>query len=151
MTKATPQVVIAEVQRRSVFTAIIPGRRALGETWNRADVYWNDDQYRDTGQGWEVMLTPADAPADGRALCIPAAMTADAEMLEFIIGKKAKDAEYAKAHPDRERSPEEEAAWINKAWQEWCEIKKAHFRGLSAFGAGGNFQRDKVVHKNEQR
>lgn len=139
MTKATPQVVIKQPQRRSVFTAVIPGRRALGETWNRIDVYWNDDI-----RGWDLELTPTDTPADNRGILIPAAMTADNEMLDFILGQKMKDAEYRAAHPDKERSPEEEIALVNHWWQDYCEWKRRSIAGESTYGPGLSAQRQKV-------
>lgn len=141
MTAADPHIQIGATKRRVVLSTIMPGRRALGETWNRVDVYWDDEK-----RGFVTELTPTDAPAQNRAITVMNGMSSENEMVNFLLERKFQD-QIEQAKNPRGPSIEEQTAWINKAWHDWCELKRAMYAGKSQFGAGGNFQREKVYHR----
>lgn len=143
MTAADPHIQIAPEARKPVLSTVMPGRRALGEDWNRVDVYWSDEK-----RDWEYVITPTERPADDKAITVVSGMTGDMEMVDFILERHVAESEERKKRGQAEQmSPQEWYAFWNKQWHDWVEFKRRNLAGQSSFGAGGNYQREKVYQR----
>lgn len=120
---------------------IIPGRRALGESWVRVTLGHDADNMTYDSE-------PAEAPADGKP--IMALTGEDAEIAGYILTaqmEKAKDravAPQALTHQERYDA-------VNAAWHDYVEQKLRMLRGQSAFGPGVTTQRQRVAQNPDTR
>jgi hypothetical protein len=118
-------------------TMVIPGRRALGETWTRVTIGHDADNITYAAE-------PADAPADGKTIM---AMTGkDAEMASYILTSQMEKAK-ARAVAPQELTAQERYEMVNEAWQAYVEQKLRALKGQSTFGPGGSTQRQRT-HQN---
>ena len=120
---------------KPVITMIMPGRRALGESWSKVTIGESPD-------GMTIAREDADAPADGKP--IMAMSGPDAEYAKYIIEAQMEMAK-ARACAPQELTAAERYAALNKAWQDYMEQKLRHLKGVSAIGAGGMFQRERLA------
>lgn len=118
-------------------TLIVPGRRALGETWSKVVIGHDGDDIT-------VHREDAQAPADGHSIMVVAGEDSGytAYILDAAIEKAA---ERAVAVP--ELTPQERFEAVNEAWQAFMEDKLRHLRGQTTVGRTGMFQRQRV-HQN---
>ena len=122
-------------------TMVVPGRRALGESWTRVTI-GND------GDNITVDAAPAEAPADNKPIV---AMTGnDAAIANAIITKQYEMAEYRNVAP-QEMTHEQRYALVNAAWQDYIGEKIAYLKGRSVFGPGGSVQRQRVSQNPDSR
>lgn len=135
MTKATPQVVIAETAKPIVMKWISHGRRSYGEDWTEKTIVWNEET-----RGYDVEVEETEAPADGQAIFVPSNGEMEVEQIDYILGWQRKQAEARAANPTRVPYESMEAE-VNAMWQEYVEQKLAWFQNRSQFGPGGHTQR----------
>lgn len=123
-----------------IVTMVMPGRRALGETWSKVTIAVDEDTDA-------ITATREDhaAPADGKPIFVPTLGNCPPEYADYMVGLQMKEAEYRKAHPQG-MPKEERARLVNEAWQAFCEQKLRWFRGQSQVGPGGMSQRERVNH-----
>lgn len=112
-----------------VTTMIIPGRRALGEGWQKVTLGHD-------GNEMVVDREATDAPATGRPVI--AMSGADAEYTDEILAAVADKAQGRALH---ELSYQEKWEAVNKAWFDHIEQKKLAFRRASTFGGHITVQR----------
>lgn len=144
MTKATPQVQIAEAAPPNpIMAMVVPGRRALGETWSRVTIHWDPDE-----RAYILRREDAEAPADGRPVYVPALGNASPEIVHFLLDAQLKEAEYRKARGPQGETQTEMHARYNRLWHDFVEQKLKWFLGQSQSGPGGMAQREKVRHRN---
>lgn len=118
---------------KNVISIIMPGRRALGETWSRVNIGHTRD---------EIVVTREDAqaPADGKPFM--AVTGPDAVYSEYII-----EAMYEKAKnrpPSDPLSEKERWEVVNEAWFNFMEQKIKYLSGSSQIGPTGLHQRQRV-------
>ena len=122
-------------------TMVVPGRRALGEDWVKVTIGHDADNIvYDT--------EPAEAPKDRKP--IMAVTGRDGEYAKYILTaqmEKAKD----RAVAPQDLTPKERYDAVNEAWHDYVEEKVRALRGISAFGAAGGFQRQRVVQNPDTR
>lgn len=127
---------IKPVQNHEV-TMVVPGRRALGESWLRVTL-GND------GDNITLSTEATEAPADNKP--IMAFTGRDAAVANAIITKQM-EMSRGRAVAPQEMTHEERYALVNAAWQDFMEQKIRALRGQSTFGPGGSSQRQRV-HQN---
>lgn len=140
MTKATPQVVVKDgPEENPIVTMITPGRRAIGETWSKVSIAWQDGQY-------VLNREDSPAPADGRPIVVPSLGNASPEMVNFILQQQMKEAEYRESSQSLTREQRRQEAWqrVNEMWQEYMEQKLKWLKGQSTIGPAGLNQREKA-------
>jgi hypothetical protein len=120
---------------------IVPGRRALGESWLRVTL-GND------GDNITYSTEPTEAPADNKP--IVAITGVNAEVAQAIITKQLEMA-HGRAVAPQEMTHEERYALVNAAWHDWIEQKIRALRGVSTFGPGGANQRQRVYQNPSSR
>jgi hypothetical protein len=106
-----------------VTTMILPGRRALGEQWQKVTIGHD-------GGEMVVDREATDAPVGNRP--VVAVSGADAEYTNDIL---AMAAEKAAGRDINQMTYEEKWAIANEAWFRHIEQKKAAFKGISVSGA----------------
>lgn len=115
-------------------TMIVPGRRALGETWSKVTIGHDQDEIT-------VQREDAPPPADGRSIMVVAGE--DSAYAQYILTAALEKAqEHAKSVPeltDRERFEATNAAWFA-----FMEDKLKHLKGQTSIGSAGMFQRQRV-------
>lgn len=139
MTKATPQVVIKDgPQAPPIMTAILPGRRALGETWSKVSVRWEPDE-----RAYVLTREDAPAPADNQPIFVPALGNLSMEAVDFIVQEQQELAKHRATTKALSREQQEKERWqqINRMWQDFAEQKLKHFRHQTQVGPGGWTQR----------
>lgn len=114
---------------------IVPGRRALGESWLRVTIGHDQDHMT-------YQTEAADAPADGKA--IMAVSGQDAEMASYILTAQMEKAK-ARAVAPQALTREERFEMVNAAWQDFLEQKLRFLKGQSTFGSGGATQRQRLT------
>jgi hypothetical protein len=142
MTKATPQVIVKDgPEPNPILTMIAPGRRALGESWSKVTFTWDSDE-----RAYVVNREDAEAPADNRAIVVPALGNCSPEMVNFILGQQMKQAEYRESAEVKTREQRRKEAWeqVNQMWLEYVEQKLKWLRGQTTIGPGGFNQREKA-------
>ena len=122
-------------------TMLVPGRRALGETWTKVTIGHDAENVT-------VATEAADAPADGKP--IMAVTGADAEYASYILAAQVEKAK-ARAVAPQALTKQERYDILNEAWHAFLEQKIRHLKGQSTFGAGGATQRQRVVQNPETR
>ena len=127
---------IKPVQNHAV-SMVVPGRRALGESWLRVTI-GND------GDNVTYSTESTEAPADNKP--IMAITGNDAAIAEAIITKQLEMA-HGRAVAPQDMTHEERYALVNAAWHDYIEQKLRALRGQSTFGPGGSSQRQRV-HQN---
>jgi len=120
-------------------TMITRGRRALGESWRKINIYPDPD----TGK-YLIENEETEAPADNSPIFVPGMGNISVEMADFILERSREEAKTRAKRP--KRSQAEVEAEVNAAWQDYCENKLRHFKGQSTFGLGGSSQRQGVTH-----
>lgn len=131
---------IKPVSNHSI-TMVVPGRRALGESWTRVTI-GND------GDNITVDAEPTEAPADNKPIV---AMTGnDAVIAQAIITKQMEMA-HGRAVAPQEMTHAERYALVNAAWNDYVEQKIRALRGQSSFGPTGSFQRQRVYQNPDSR
>lgn len=123
----------------AVITMIVPGRRALGETWSKVTIGHDD-------RDMVVDREDAEAPVGGRP--VVAMSGPDAEYTNEILASLA---EKAAGRQLSEMSYAEKYRIANEAWMNFVEQKLKHLKGQSTFGAGVTVQRQRVVQNPETR
>lgn len=114
---------------------VIPGRRALGESWVRVTLGHDADNMTYEAQ-------PAEAPADGKPIMVISGK--DAEIAEYILTAQMEKAKERAVAP-QELTHEERCELVNAAWRDYVEQKLRALRGQSTFGSGGFTQRQRVA------
>lgn len=141
MTKATPQVVIADSgPSNPIVTMVTPGRRAIGESWSKVSILWDSDE-----RAYVLQREDAPAPADNQPIFVPALGNLSMQAVDFIIQSQQKEAEYRESEKVKSRDQKRKENWerVNRMWQDYMEQKLRWMRGQTTVGAGGLFQRDK--------
>lgn len=139
MTKATPQVVIKDgPEAPPIITAILPGRRALGETWSKVSVRWEPDE-----RAYVLTREDAEAPADNSPIFVPALGNLSMEAVDFIVQQQQEESKHRARNNALTREQREKEQWdrLNRLWQDFAEQKLKHFRNQSQIGPGGMTQR----------
>ncbi len=134
MTKANPNIHVSSKYLPQM-TMVIPGRRALGETWTQVEIGVRNDQV-------VAQAKPAEAPPSQQPFAI-------------LHGEDAKYAEELLAMMnDQQRASlaggtmtDDDRAAIRKMWMDHIENKLKWLRGQTQVGASGLHQRQKV-HQN---
>lgn len=114
---------------------IVPGRRALGESWMRITLGHDADNMT-------IDSEPCEAPADGKP--IMAITGKDAEIADYILTAQMEKAKERAVAP-QELTHEERYELVNAAWHDYVEQKLRALRGQSTFGPGGATQRQRVA------
>ena len=114
---------------------IVPGRRALGESWTKVTIGHDADRI-------VYQTEAAEAPADGRS--IVAVSGEDAEMASYILTAQMEKAR-SRAVAPQALTRQERFDLVNAAWHDYVEQKLRMMRGVSTFGAGGAVQRQRVA------
>lgn len=139
MTKATPQVVIKDGPKAApIITAILPGRRALGETWSKVSFRWEPDE-----RAYVLEREDAAAPEDNQPIFVPSLGNMSMEAVDFILQyqmEESKTRARSKA-VTREQKEREQKQWLNQMWQDYMEQKLRWLRNQTVSGAAGTFQR----------
>ena len=122
-------------KQNPVMTMITHGRRSLGESWRKINIYPDPD----TGT-YIIENEPTEAPADNTPIFVPGLGNISVEMADFMLERSRHDAAERAKRP----KPTEAEVWkeVNEAWQDFVAEKLKRFQGQSQFGPGGNFQRD---------
>lgn len=117
-----------------VISMIIPGRRALGETWSKVHIIPNSD----TGQ-YDVVREDADQPKDNHSIFVVGLGNVGMDMVEYVLGDQQEKAKTRakRARPDFKKE-------LNEMWQDYMREKREWFEGRSHFGPSGFTQREKV-------
>lgn len=121
---------------------IVPGRRALGETWTRVTIGHDADRIT-------VDTAPAEAPADN--IPIMAVTGPDAEYAKYILDAQLEKARDRAGQPPRGLTRQEKYDLVNEAWFAFMEQKQLHLMGRSTFGAGINVERQRIVQNPDTR
>lgn len=139
MTKAQPNIHIPSHYTPQM-TMIIPGRRALGETFTKVELGVMDDKI-------VAHVEPADAPASGQTVAVMHGK--DAKYASYIM--QAMDEKQRTALAKGELGAEEKRRIaydaLNKLWFDHMEQKKLWLAGTSQSGPTGLHQRQKT-HQN---
>ncbi len=131
---------VAEGTPSNPIAAMIqPGRRALGEDWNRTTVHWDPD----IGD-YVTRTEPSPRPADGKAIILPTLGNVSWDMVNFILDYQMKEAEYRAAAGNQDIPDEELSVKVNRMWQDYMQEKLKWFQGQTQVGPGGMHQREKV-------
>lgn len=125
---------IKQEAMEAVVTMILPGRRALGEAWQKVTIGHN-------GSEMVYDKEATEAPEGGRPVI--AMSGRDAEYTNHILAAAAEKAR-ARSTSISELSVKEKWEAVNKAWFDFMEQKVAWGKGQSIFGPGGHIQRSKV-------
>lgn len=130
--------------RNPVVKMIVPGRRALGETWSEVAVLPRDDG------GFDLETRPAEhVPATGQPIVIPAMANLSTEEVNFIMEGALKAADYESRKPRRRPVTDKEVQeWAQKLWDDYFAQKLAYFQGVSQFGPAGKTQRERPALRN---
>ena len=115
-------------------TMIVPGRRALGETWSRVTIGHD-------GADITVAREDAAAPADGNPIVVLAG--ADAGYASYIMEAALEKAQERAVAPQA-LTPQEIHQATNAAWQAFIEDKLRWMKGQTTIGPGGMMQRQKI-------
>ena len=133
MTKADPRIQITKKPLDPVVTMIVPGRRALGETWSKVTVGIDHDK-----DDWGVEREDTTAPADNSPIFVPAMGNLSVEMADYILEhSRAKAPERAKQGKGGYTTAE-----LSELFHDYMEEKLVRLQRKSTYGAGGHFQRD---------
>lgn len=132
---------IKQEAMETVVTMILPGRRALGETWQKVTIGHN-------GSEMVYDKEATDAPEGGRPVI--AMSGRDAEYTNHILAAAAEKAR-ARLTSISELSAKEKWEAVNKAWFDYLEQKLAFAKGQSIFGPGKSIQRQRVVQNPNRR
>ena len=118
---------------KPIATMVMPGRRALGEGWQRVTLYERND---------EILMDkqPVDAPAGNRPIYVPAMGNLEVEAVDFLLGAARKRQEDGLRHPSVMQT-REYRNWLQGQWMDFIEAKLKAFKGVSKFGPGGHTQR----------
>lgn len=114
---------------------IVPGRRALGESWVRVTIGHDADNMTYHSEA-------AAAPADGKP--IMAVSGQDAEMASYILTSQMEKAKKRAVAPQA-LTRQERFDLVNAAWQDYVEQKLRFMKGQSTFGSGGATQRQRIT------
>ena len=117
-----------------VISMIVPGRRALGETWSKVHIVPNPD----TG-AYDVVREDAEQPEDNQSIFIVGLGNVGMDMVEFVLEEQQDKAKTRAKHPRQDFKKE-----LNEMWQDYMREKQEWFRGRSQFGPAGSTQREKV-------
>lgn len=118
-----------------VMKMLVPGRRALGETWQEVTI-------RPTAEGgYTTEKQPSKAPATGQPVLIPAMANLSDEECNFILEGARKNAEY-ESRQKKKVTEADISRMVNQMWRDYMEQKLAMFKGTSQFGPKGKTQRD---------
>jgi hypothetical protein len=120
---------------------IVPGRRALGESWQQVVIGHDADNIT-------VQTTDTEAPADGKP--IMAMSGPDAMYAKYILDAQMEKAKSRSVLPS-ELSRKENYEALNEAFHNLIEEKLAWLKGRSSFGAAGAIQRQRVVQSPRSR
>ena len=123
-------------------TMIVPGRRALGETWSKVTIGANPN----TDQ-IEVTREDAETPADGKAIMVLGAKEqayADYILVAALEKAKARGKTVAELVMDRA----EYAKALNEMWQDWMVEKVRWYKGQSQIGATGHLTQRQRIERN---
>lgn len=139
MTKAQPNIHIPSHYTPQM-TMIVPGRRALGETFTRVELGVMNDRI-------VVHTEPTEAPASGQTVAVMHGK--DAKYAEYIM--EAMDAKQKEALARGALSAEEKRKIaydaLQRLWFDHIEQKKKWLSGSTQIGPSGLHQRQKV-HQN---
>lgn len=127
----------AAPKRNPVISAIIPGRRALGETWSKVNIYPDPA----TGK-YIVEREDTPAPADNTPIFVPGLSNISVEMADFYLEYQRDRAQDRASQPRRSKAEIEKE--INEAWHAYIEQKLAWLKGKSVSGPGGWTQRERL-------
>lgn len=139
MTKATPQVVIKDGPKAPpIMTAILPGRRALGETWSKVSFRWEPDE-----RAYVLEREDAEAPADNQPIFVPSLGNMSMEAVDFILQYQQEEAKSRAKQKALTREQKEKEQWqsLNRMWQDFMEQKLRWMRHETTIGPGGFNQR----------
>lgn len=142
MTKADPNVHVP-TKLTPVMTVVVPGRRALGETYTKIEIGHANDRI-------VAHASPAETPASGQPLMIMHG--ADEKYADYLLEAMTEKqrAEFAVGSLSwREKEQIKAEAWerLQRDWFDHMENKVRHLKGVTQIGAGGMHQRQKV-HQN---
>ena len=123
-------------KRNPVASMIMPGRRSLGETWSKVNIFVTPEGH------YEVEREDTPAPADNCAIIVPAMGNLSYEAVDYILERKRKDQEYRKSHnqPIRKGWSQKE---IERLFHDWMELKVKRFKGQTQSGPKQTFQRER--------
>lgn len=139
MTKAQPNIHIPSHYTPQM-TLIIPGRRALGETFTKVELGVMNDRI-------VAHAEPTEAPASGQTMAVMHGEDAKyAEYLLEAMDEKQRE-RLAKGEMDSEEKRRIAYDAYNRLWFDHMEQKKLALAGTTQIGAGGLHQRQKV-HQN---
>lgn len=139
MTKAQPNIHIPSHYTPQM-TMIVPGRRALGETFTKVELGVRDDKI-------VIHTEPTEAPASGQTVAVMHGE--DAKYAEYVMeamDAKQKEA-LAKGAMTREEKRKIAYEALNRLWFDHIEQKKLWLKGTTQIGPSGLHQRQKV-HQN---
>ena len=119
---------------KPVISMIVPGRRALGETWSKVHIVPNAD----TGE-YDVVREDAEQPSDNRPIFIVGLGNVGLDILEYALGDQREKAKTRAKRPREDLTKE-----LNHMWQDYVREKIEWFNGRSQFGPAGFTQREKV-------
>lgn len=122
-------------------TMIVPGRRALGESWTKVTI-------GDDGDNITVDAEATEAPADNKPIV---AMTGNDAAIANAIITKQMELSHGRAIAPQEMTHEERYRLVNAAWMDYVEQKIRALRGQSTFGPAGSTQRQRVVQNPDSR
>lgn len=118
---------------------VTPGRRAYGETWSKVTITPNPD----TG-GYDVHREDTDAPADNKAIFVPALGNISLDMADYILEHERKEAEYRAKNPEPRQRRESYGEKVNRMFHDYCEQRLKYGRGATVSGPGGWTQRERM-------
>jgi hypothetical protein len=128
-------------KNNAIMKMVIPGRRALGETWREVTIRPTDNG------GYTTENVAAEAPAQGRPVVIPAMANLSDDEVNFILEGALKAQDYYSRQKRKPNSAEEKKI-VQKMWDDYVEQKLKGFKGQTVLGPGGFFQRESPGLKN---
>ena len=117
---------------------IVPGRRALGETWSKVTITPNSE----TGQ-YDVQKEATTAPADNKPIIVPALGNISIEMADYLLEESREEAKRRARNPNYTES-RDYATYLNQLFQDFIARRLAIAQGKSVIGPGGATQRESV-------
>ena len=116
--------------------AILPGRRALGETWNKVTV--RPDA---SGNKLEVIVAPTLAPPEMLPIIVVAGGQMEIEQAEYALEWTRQKESENSGKPKNDLTPAEFYKQLNEMWQDYLRLKIAWLQGQTTIGPGGMHQR----------
>lgn len=143
MTKAQPNIHVPSHYTPQM-TMIIPGRRALGETFTKVEIGVMNDRIA-------VHAEATEAPPSGQTVAVMHGK--DAKYAEYIMQAMDEKQRESLAKGEMSREEKRKIAYdaLNAMWFDHLEQKKKWLSGSTQIGPSGLHQRQKVHQNPETR